>query len=96
MPEPGTSLARKPEPLLFELALKKADLQPRQVWYCGNSIRADVFGAQNAGIFPVFYEELTIDDPACKENAGLQIDFPHLYIHKWAKLIDAVNRTEAE
>ena len=85
---------RKPEPLLFELALKKADLQPQEVWYCGNSIRADVYGAHNAGIFPVYYEELAIEDPARKENIGLQIDVPHLHIYGWSELLDAINSTE--
>ena len=33
---------RKPLPLLFELALKKAGLKPEEVWYCGDTYDFDV------------------------------------------------------
>lgn len=46
---------RKPNKRIFELALEKADLKPEEVWYVGDQIKADVEGAKNAGIFPVWY-----------------------------------------
>ncbi len=47
---------RKPDPMLFRLALKKAGLTAGEVWYCGDSIKNDVYGAASAGIFPVLYK----------------------------------------
>lgn len=46
---------RKPNKFLFQLALRKAGLQPEEVWYCGDNILCDIIGAFEAGIFPVWY-----------------------------------------
>lgn len=43
-------MIRKPNPLLFELALRKAHLSAGDVWFCGDSPSADVAGAFAAGI----------------------------------------------
>ena len=45
----------KPSPLIFNLALRMAGLDKCHVWYAGNSIKCDVFGANSAGLFPVWY-----------------------------------------
>lgn len=52
---------KKPNARIFQLALAKADLQPEDVWYIGNSYRCDVNGARSAGIFPVWYIGATPD-----------------------------------
>jgi putative hydrolase of the HAD superfamily len=78
--------------MIFELALQKANLQPSDVWYCGDNVKADVYGARNAGIFPVFYEEETIENPCSIQNEGLEIDFDHLHIHSWDEMIDILDR----
>ena len=80
---------RKPDPLIFRAALSRANLPPEQVWFCGDQIDADVFGAQNVGIFPVWYEELTIPNGFARKNAGLTITGEHLHIHQWRELLDA-------
>ena len=54
-------LIRKPDPRLFEIALLKAGLDASQVWYVGDSLRADVYGSHAAGLFPVWYEEETME-----------------------------------
>lgn len=46
---------RKPNPMLFQVALKRAGLSPEEVWFCGDNLEADVKGASSAGIFPVWY-----------------------------------------
>lgn len=46
---------RKPNKRIFEIALEKADLKPEEVWYIGDQYGADVAGARNAGIMPVWY-----------------------------------------
>ena len=47
---------RKPDSMLFELALKKAGLTADKVWYCGDNPDADIIGAHSAGIFPVYLD----------------------------------------
>jgi putative hydrolase of the HAD superfamily len=81
---------RKPNPMIFELALQKADLQPSDVWFCGDSISADVYGAKSVGIFPVYYDEKSIDNPWKEQNSELQIDFEYLHINNWLELIDFI------
>lgn len=48
---------RKPDKRIFELALKKLNLQHDDVWYIGNSFKYDVVGARNAGIFPIWFNK---------------------------------------
>lgn len=47
---------RKPHRRIFELALRKAKLEPEEVWYIGDNAVFDVDGAANSGIFPVWYK----------------------------------------
>jgi len=82
---------RKPEPLIFRAALAKAALSPREVWFCGDQIEADIFGAQGAGIFPVWYEEPHIPNGYAIENQGLAIHGAHLHIHHWHELLQALD-----
>jgi putative hydrolase of the HAD superfamily len=46
---------RKPDSILFNLALRKANLEAKDVWYCGDSPFCDIEGASKANIFPVWY-----------------------------------------
>lgn len=78
---------RKPNPLIFRAALAKAGLSPEEVWFCGDQIDADILGAQSAGLFPVWYDELTIPNGFSRKNAGLTINSEHLHIHHWHELI---------
>nr|MBR4281997.1 HAD-IA family hydrolase [Clostridia bacterium] len=81
---------RKPNPLIFRAALAQAGLSPEDVWFCGDQIDADVFGAQAAGVFPVWYEDLTIPNGFARKNAGLTITGGHLHIHHWSELLTAL------
>lgn len=83
---------RKPNPMIFELALQKAHLQPSDVWYCGDNIRADVYGARGVGIFPVLYDDKTIENPWVGQNNNMQIDFEYLHIHSWRELISVLDK----
>ncbi len=51
---------RKPDPMIFELALRKAafpdDIDRKTVWYCGDSLDFDIEGASGAGLYPVWYD----------------------------------------
>jgi putative hydrolase of the HAD superfamily len=83
---------RKPNPMIFELALQKANLEPSDVWYCGDNIKADVYGARSVGIFPVFYEEMTIENPFSVQNEGVNIDFEHIHVHSWNEMIHILSK----
>ena len=83
---------RKPNVLLFELALKKARLDAGDVWYCGDKIKYDVEGSSAAGIFPVWYEDLTAENPWREDDTGSVPKCEHLHIHDWLDLIEVLER----
>lgn len=77
---------RKPNRILFDIALQKAGLSASDVWYCGDNVRADIEGASQAGIYPVWY-----DNETEKDYRGYSItETPkcdHLHIYEWDELI---------
>lgn len=82
---------RKPNPLLFELALRKAGLDASDVWYCGDNPTADVMGASGVGIFPVWYD----NDMEKDNRSRLEETVPaceHLHIKEWDELIAVLER----
>ena len=57
----------KPDPGIFEHALRRASLAPGEVIYVGDNYYADVVGARRAGLRPVLYDPLGIfPDPDCE------------------------------
>ena len=46
----------KPEPGVFEHALKRANLSASEVAYVGDNYFADIVGARRAGLTPVLYD----------------------------------------
>jgi putative hydrolase of the HAD superfamily len=81
---------RKPNPMLFELALKKAGLNSSDVWFCGDNIIADVEGSAAVGIFPIWYDNKTIENPLNKNDKEMVPKCEHLHIHDWVELIDVL------
>lgn len=81
-------LIRKPNRMLFETALRKANLPADAVWYCGDNIVADVKGAHGAGIYPVLYEGTTTGEmnSFTYQNEGEEVEFDYLHIHEWSEL----------
>lgn len=82
---------RKPHPTMFRIALQKAGLVPEQVWFCGDSMEADVCGSSSAGMFPVLYEgtgEAGDRSPYLEKNRQIKVDFDYLHIHHWREMID--------
>lgn len=80
---------RKPNPLIFELALNKAGLSADKVWYCGDTFSNDCEGAHRAGIYPVYYT----GQPDGKRKDGpvrtildYQPDFQFTQICDWNEL----------
>jgi putative hydrolase of the HAD superfamily len=76
---------RKPHKRIFELALRKAKLEPCDVWYCGDNAVCDVDGASACGIYPVWYKG-ALDKPSKyipKSN--------HLVVNDWNELIEILD-----
>ena len=81
---------RKPHPMMFRIALQKAGLAPQEVWFCGDSVEADVYGAHGVGMFPVLYEgtgEAGERSPYLQKNREISVDFDYLHIHHWRELL---------
>jgi len=56
----------KPEPGVFEHALKQTNLTAGETVYIGDNYYADVVGARNAGLRPILYDPIGIfPDPDC-------------------------------
>ncbi len=80
---------RKPNRLLFELALRKAGLAASDVWYCGDNPQADVEGAAQAGIFPVWYDNALECEYRDKSKEPLP-KCEYLHIHEWDEIIEVL------
>jgi putative hydrolase of the HAD superfamily len=83
-------MVRKPNRLIFDLALSKARLSPDDVWHCGDSHSKDLAGANSAGIFPVWYKDQTLNNPFADKIEALP-DFEHLLINDWLEMIEILN-----
>ena len=84
-------LFRKPSRYLFDIAVRKSDLSPDEIWYCGDHPVKDVEGAAAAGIFPVWYENDTDDRPN-PDKAEYVPSCEHLHIRKWSELIQVLDK----
>ncbi|MDF2537794.1 MAG: HAD-superfamily hydrolase, subfamily variant 1 [Herbinix sp.] len=73
---------RKPHNRIYELALRKAKLNARDVWYCGDNAYFDVEGASKSGIFPVWYKG------ALDEENKLTPSVDCLKVSDWLELIE--------
>lgn len=79
-------LMRKPNRILFDIALQKAGLNADEVWHCGDNPRADIEGASQAGIYPIWYDNDTEKDYKDRANER-KPDCEHLYIREWDELM---------
>ncbi|MEI6579623.1 MAG: HAD family hydrolase [Eubacteriales bacterium] len=81
---------RKPNRLLFELALRKTGLDAADVWYCGDNPQADVEGAAQVGIFPVWYDNALECEYRDKSKEPLP-KCEYLLIHEWDEMIEVLD-----
>lgn len=82
---------RKPNRILFEIALQKAGLRADEVWYCGDNPKADVEGSSQVGIFPVLYDNDTGKEHNNPANIKtLQCEY--LHIHEWMELVEVLEQ----
>ncbi len=78
-------LFRKPNDILFQIALSKAGLPASEVWYCGDNPKKDIEGAASVGIFPIHYDN---DIEKSRDRIGQTAPkSEHLHITEWDELI---------
>ncbi len=82
---------RKPSPMLFELALRKAGLGPDKVWFVGDNAKADIEGAQGVKIYHVWYTRETPEDVWTALDTK-KPDVKHLRITEHRELIEALDK----
>ena len=78
---------RKPHKRIFELALRKANLAPCDVWYIGDNALCDVDGATDCGIFAVWYKG------AIEKSNKYIPKTSCLEINDWTELMEILNLT---
>ncbi len=78
---------RKPDPLLFEVALAKLGLFAGECWYCGNLVDVDVAGARAAGMVPVWYSAKDERDGRAAEEAD-NLPTLALRLSRWEQMTE--------
>ena len=76
---------RKPDPRLFSLALVKAGLHARDVWFVGDTFEKDVLGAHASGMFPVLFTGTVPNGPERKKTYP-ETDFPYAVVRHYEVL----------
>ena len=76
----------KPNPRLFELAVKKSGCVLGEIWFAGDNPAMDIAGASASGLTPVYYDR----DLGCayRETAHLEHLPPCIRINDWSELYD--------
>lgn len=82
---------RKPNRILFDIALQKAGLSADEVWYCGDNPQADVEGSSQAGIYPIWYDNDTEKNYKNRYDEQLP-QCEHVHIHEWNEMIDLLEK----
>ncbi len=76
---------RKPDPLLYQVALQRMDLPPAEAWYAGNMPSVDCVGARAAGMQPVWYAAPDLKTGAY-ERARADLPTKSLVFPHWTAL----------
>lgn len=83
-------IVRKPNHILFDIALQKSGVSADEVWYCGDDPKADIEGASQVGIFSVWYDNETDKDYKDRHEEHVP-KCEHLHIHEWEEMIDLLD-----
>lgn len=80
---------RKPNPRLFDLAVKKSGCRAEETWFAGDNPAMDIVGAANAGLTPIYYDR----DLGCAYRETPHADNmpPCIRIEDWSELYDFLN-----
>jgi 4-nitrophenyl phosphatase len=74
----------KPQPLLYQMALKRLSLHPEQTLAVGDRLETDIVGAQNAGI----HTALVLSGASSREQAERHQPRPEIIIDDLSKLVE--------
>jgi putative hydrolase of the HAD superfamily len=72
---------RKPHKRLFQIAVKKMDLEPQDIWFVGDRLEYDIRGAIDYGLYPVWYNP---------EGKPGEIDGEYLVVRSWHEFRDKI------
>lgn len=71
----------KPHPLIFETAVAKLGVDSSTTWFVGDTLELDIAGANEAGLFSVWY------NPNEKESGGIE---PNATIRSWEEFEELI------
>jgi putative hydrolase of the HAD superfamily len=77
---------RKPDPIIFEIALRRLDIDAARAWFAGDNVAYDIVGAMSAGIFPVAF------NPHAPIPGSIGA---HAVISQWSQLLPLVDQAPA-
>lgn len=84
-------IMRKPNRILFDIALHKSGLCADEIWYCGDNPQADIEGASQVGMYPVWYDNDT-EREYKDRSAEHAPKCEHLHIREWGEMIDLLEK----
>jgi putative hydrolase of the HAD superfamily len=70
---------RKPHRRIFEVAVRKMNLKPEDIWFVGDQLEYDVKGAIDYGLYPVWYNP---------RNEPGRMDYEYLEVRDWYEFRD--------
>ena len=73
---------KKPHPLIFETALAKLEVDSSTTWFVGDTLEADIAGANESGLFSIWY------NPDGNESGPIA---PNATIRSWTELEELVD-----
>ncbi|UCD09297.1 MAG: HAD family hydrolase [Dehalococcoidales bacterium] len=73
---------RKPHPRFFNIAAKKLDIKPQDIWFVGDNPQIDIKGAITVGMYPVWYNP---------RDGRLDPQYDCLEINHWNKFNEIIN-----
>jgi putative hydrolase of the HAD superfamily len=76
---------RKPDPIIFEVALRRLGLDPARVWFAGDNVGYDIVGGRGAGMFCVAFNPRTEIPP---DLGG------HTLITRWSELPSLISSAD--
>ena len=76
-----------------EIAIQKTRRPKDHIWYCGNDIAVDIVGANDAGIFPVLYDDRSVPSKIHEKNDAQTMNVPYLHLDNWNSLIDILKNS---
>ncbi len=73
---------RKPHKRLFQIAVRKMNLEPQDIWFVGDKLEYDIRGAIDYGLYPVWYNP---------ENKPREIDGEYLEVRSWHEFREKID-----